>query len=84
MSHDNSHDNAVDLLKKNKKNKKTRFQNQRQEYTGEQKIQTQAISINITKADLKKKYSYIMYYNCNKYNHYLKFCLELLKNKYQS
>ena len=51
-----SHDNAVELTKKDdKKDKKKRFQDQRQEYTREQKEQILAISITTTNILKKKK-----------------------------
>lgn len=44
-----------------------------------QKKQTLATGINIVKTSLKK-YFYIMYYNYNKKDHYLKSCHKSLKN----
>ena len=58
--------------KKDKKDKKRRFR--------ERKKQTPATGTNVTDAGLKKKYSDITCYNCNKKSHYSKSCLEPPKN----
>ena len=46
------------------------------------KKQTLITNVNITKIDLKKKYFYITYFNCNKKGYYSKSCFKPLKNKY--
>ena len=58
--------------KKDRKNKKRRFQ--------ERKKQTPATGTNVTDARLKKKYLDITYYNCDKKGHYSKSCPEPPKN----
>ena len=41
---------------------------------------TLTTNVNIIEAYLKKEYLYIIYYNSNKKNYYLKFCFKLPKN----
>ena len=64
-----SRDNAPEpAKKKNKKDKKKRFHGQRREHTRDWK--KQIVSIKVIEANLKKKYSYIIYYNYDKKGHY--------------
>ena len=70
-----SHDNMTELLKKiDKKDKKKRFQSQKQKHTGEWKKQILAISIKTINISKKKKkkcdVSEIMYFNYNKKGHF--------------
>lgn len=75
--------NVVKSLKQNKKDKKykkQKFWEHRWDHTGELKKQTLIISVNTIKAGSKKKYPDIIYYNCNKKDHYSKSYPEPLKN----
>lgn len=68
-------------LRQEKKNdKKRKFWEYKQDFIGEQKEQTLATSVNTTEADLKKKYLDIIYYNCDKKDHYSKSYPEPPKN----
>ena len=76
-----SRDNAAELPKKDdNKDKKKRFQDQRREYTGEQKEQTPATNINTTNISKKKKkrrdVSEITCFNYDKKGHFASDCIE--------
>ena len=71
LSRDNT---AEPAIKKDRKEKKKRLQNQRRKHTGEQ---TPTIRVN-TKA-LKKKVK-ARYFNCNKKSHYANECTKPPKN----
>lgn len=73
----------LEQAKKNKKDKKKRFQGQKRKYIKESKEQTLATGVNVPKTGLKKKYLHIQYYNGNKKGHYLKFYPEPPKNQCQ-
>ena len=65
--------------KKDKKNKKKRFQGQKQKHIREQKRQILATGVNVTKAASKKKLK-VRYFNYNKKGHYTNNCTKLSKN----
>ena len=65
--------------KKDKKDKKKKFQGQKQDHIKEQKEQTLAIGAIVTEAVLKKKLK-VKYFNCNKKSYYINNCTKLLKN----
>ena len=72
------YDNMAGLPKKNNKKDKMRFQNQKREYTREQKKSTLAIRINTIDVLKKKKkrrnVSKIMCFNYNKKDHFANNC----------
>lgn len=67
------------LKKKDKKNKKKRFQRHKQEHTGEREKKTQATDVNVTKATPKRKLK-VKCFKCDKKNYYANDCTKPLKN----
>ena len=68
---------AESVKKEDRKDKKTRFQEQRRKHTGERKEQTPAPGIN--EAAPKKKLK-VRCFNCDKKGHYANNCTEPPKN----
>ena len=65
--------------KKDKKDKKKRFYEQKRKYTREPKKQTLATNVNVIKAILKKKLK-VRCFNYNKKSNDIKNCIKSLKN----